>query len=166
MSNNNLTVATILKPQGIRGEVKVKVFTDNASDLKEFKKVLIDGVAYTPLSVRGFGDIAFITLKGIADRDHAEKLRGKDIEVAREEIPPLPEGRYYIADLIGCSVVTQEGENLGEIIEVTPASTDIYTISKNGKEITFVSADGVVSEVNIKDRKLIVNSKRFEEVSL
>ena len=69
-----LTVATILKPQGIRGEVKVKALTDTAEDLKAFKKLLIDGVEYPVLSVRAQGEFAFLGLKGIADRNAAELL--------------------------------------------------------------------------------------------
>lgn len=166
MNNNKLTVATILKPQGIKGELKVKVYTDCVDDLKKFKKVQIGGVEYSVLSVRGFGDVAFIALKGVPDRDAAEMFRGKDIEVDREQIPPLPEGRFYIADLIGCSVIAESGEVLGEVTEVTPANTDIYTIVKDGNEITFVSADGVVLGVDIKAKTITVNLKRFKEVSL
>ena len=81
-----LTVASILKPQGILGEIKVKALTDSSEDLKGFKKIFIDGVEYSVLSVRAQGDFAYLGLKGIADRNAAELLRGKDIEVFRAEI--------------------------------------------------------------------------------
>ena len=161
-----LTVATILKPQGIRGEVKVKALTDSADDLKALKKLIIDGVEYSVLSVRTSGEFAFFSLKGIADRNAAEVLRGKDIEVNRKDIPELPEGRYYIVDLIGCSVVTERGDILGEVTSVTPAKTDIYELQQGGKQITFVAADGVILDINIEERKITVNAKRFKEVSL
>ena len=166
MQNNLLTVATVLKPQGIRGEIKVKALTDAAEDLKALKKALIDGVEYSVLSARVQGEFAFFGLKGVADRNAAETLRGKDVEADRSDIPALPEGRYYIVDLIGCEVVTERGTYLGEVIEVTPAKTDIYTLSKDGKEITFAAADGVIEEVDIAAKKITVNSKRFKEVSL
>lgn len=161
-----LTVATILKPQGIRGEVKVKALTDSAEDLKAFKKVLIDGAEYSVLSVRALGEFAFLGLKGIADRNAAELLRGKDILVVRSEIPELPEGRYYIVDLIGCEVVNERGDFMGEVTDVTPAKTDVYTITKNGKEIVFAAAEGVITDVDTAGKKITVNSKRFKEVSL
>ena len=163
---NTLTVATILKPQGIRGEVKVKALTDSAEDLKAFKKLIIDGVEYPVISVRAQGEFAFLGLKGIADRNAAELLRGKDAEVPRSEVPELPEGRYYIVDLIGCDVVTERGDLLGTVIEVTPAKTDIYVIEKDGRQITFAAADGVISEVDVAAHKITVNGKRFKEVSL
>ncbi|MDE7264654.1 MAG: ribosome maturation factor RimM [Clostridia bacterium] len=161
-----LTVAVVLKPQGIRGEVKVKALTDSAEDLKAFKTVFIDGAEYPVLSVRAQGDIAYLTLKGIADRNTAELLRGKDIVINREDAPALPEGRYYIVDLIGCRVENERGDFLGEVISVTPARTDIYTLSKDGKEITFAAADGVISDIDVDGAKITVNGKRFKEVSL
>ena len=166
MPENRLTVATVLKPQGIRGEVKVRALTDSAEDLKAFKKVIIDGVEYSVLSVRTQGDFAFLGLKGIADRNTAELLRGKDIEILRSEAPALPEGRYYIVDLIGCAVETEKGAYLGEITAVTPARTDVYTLVNNGKEISFAGAEGVILSVDEANKKIVVNGKRFKEVSI
>ncbi|HBN12235.1 MAG TPA: 16S rRNA processing protein RimM [Clostridiales bacterium] len=164
--HDKLTVATVLKPQGIRGEVKVKALTDSAEDLKGLKKLFIDGVEYPVLSVRAQGDFAYMGLKGVADRNAAELLRGKDMLAERSEMPELPDGRYYIVDLIGCEVVTERGDFIGEVTEVTPAKTDIYTLDAGGKSITFVAADGVITEVDVAARKITVNEKRFREVSL
>lgn len=166
MQNEKLTVATVLKPQGIRGEVKVKPLTDCAADLKSFKKVLIDGVEYAVLSSRVQGEYAYLGLRGIADRNAAELLRGKDVEVFRADAPELPEGRFYIVDLIGCEVFTENGERLGEVTAVTPARTDIYTIFDGVKEISFAAAEGVISEIDTEAGKITVNGKRFKEVSV
>ena len=127
---------------------------------------MIGGVEYSVLSVRASGDFAFLGLKGIADRNAAELLRGKDIEVTRDDIPPLPEGRYYIADLIGCEVITEKSAVLGKVTSVTPARTDIYVIEREGKEITFAAADGVITDIDVEAGKIYVNAKRFKEVSL
>lgn len=161
-----LTIATVLKPQGIRGEIKVKALTDSAEDLKAFKTVLLDGAEYSVLSVRAQGDIAYLTLKGVADRNAAELLRGKDITVNREDAPELPEGRYYIVDLIGCRVENENGTYLGEVTGVTPAKTDVYTLSKDGREIVFAAADGVIKDIDVDGGKITVNGKRFKEVSI
>lgn len=166
MEKDRITVAIVLKPQGIRGEVKVKAMTDSAEDLTAFKSVLIDGEEYSVLSARTQGEFAYLGLKGIADRNAAELLRGKDVEVAREDMPDLPEGRYYIADLIGCSVINERGDVLGAVASVTPARTDIFTLVRDGREIMFPAADGVITEVDAAAKKIIVNNKRFREVSL
>ena len=162
MSNEKITVATVLKPQGIRGEIKVKVLCDDAEVLKSFKSVLIDGEEIPVLAVRAQGDTAYIMLKGVADRNAAELLRGKNLLVARENMPKLPEGRYYIADLTGCRVVTSAGEVLGEVTDVTPARTDIYTIKTASGETSFAAAEGVIEEVDVPARIITVNKKRFK----
>ena len=163
---DTLTVATIVKPQGIRGEVKVKVFLDDAEALKGIKQVYISGERYAVLNVRGAGDIAYVALRGVADRNAAEELRGKDIEALREDCPPLPEGRYYIGDLTGCKVVTASGEEIGEVTSVTPARTDIFTLETPKGEVSFAAAEGVILEVDIDEKILTVDKKRYKEVSI
>ena len=140
--------------------------TDSADDLKNLKKIFIDGEQYSVLSVRAAGVFAYLTLRGIADRNAAELLRGKEMQALRSDLPQLPDGRYYIADLTGCTVVNERGDRLGEVIYVTPAKTDVYTLLSNGKEINFAAADGVITEVDVAAKKITVNGKRFREVSL
>ncbi|MDE6585270.1 MAG: ribosome maturation factor RimM [Clostridia bacterium] len=164
--DDKLTVATILKPQGIRGEVKVKVLCDGAEDLLDLKRVYIDGTEYAVMNVRGQGDFAFIALRGVFDRNAAELLRGKDIEALRGDMPELPDGTYYIADLTGCEVVTQTGEHIGEVTSVTPARTDIYTLSTPKGEVSFAAAVGVIESVEVEAKRIVVNKKRFKEVSV
>lgn len=161
-----LTVGAILKPQGIRGEVKVVPYTDSAENLKEVKRYFIDEKEYSVLNVRVSGGYAYITFRGVADRNAAENLRGKNLQAERADVPTPPEGRYYIADLLGLTVCTEKGVNLGEIISVTPAHTDIYTLLRDGKEVSFPAADGVISNVDIHGGKIVVNYKRFKEVSV
>ena len=167
MKNDRITVAIVLKPQGIRGEIKVKAMTDSARDLTAFKSVFIDGADYSVLSVRTQGEFAYLSLKGIADRNGAELLRGKEVEVERTALPELPDGRYYIADLIGCSVVNERGDVLGVVEDVTPAKTDIFTLKRDDKKtVMFPAADGVILHVDEANKKITVNAKRFKEVSI
>lgn len=161
-----ISIGSVLKPQGIRGEVKVKVFLDSAEELKSFKRVLIGGEEYAVMSVRAQGEFAYTVLRGIADRNAAELLRGKEIEVFRSELPKPPDGRYYIADLTGCEVVTASGEQIGTVASVTPAKTDVYTLETPKGEVSFAAADGVIESVDVANKRITVNKKRFKEVSL
>lgn len=161
-----LTVATILKPQGIRGELKVKVYLDSAEELKSITQVYISGERYAVLNVRGSGDFAYVSLRGVADRNAAELLRGKDMEALREDCPPLPEGKYYIGDLEGCRVLTRTGEEIGVVISVTNARTDIFTLSTPKGEVSFAAADGVITDVDIQNKTITVDKKRYKEVSV
>jgi len=161
-----ISIGAVLKPQGIRGELKIKVYLDDAEDLKKFGRVLIDNAEYPLLSVRACGEFAYVVLRGVADRNTAELLRGKELEVFRGDMPALPEGRYYIADLTGCQVVTSAGEVIGEVVSVTPARTDIYVLKTPKGELSFAAADGVIESVDIGSKKITVNKKRFKEVSV
>lgn len=161
-----LSIGAVLKPQGIRGEIKIKVFLDSAEDFKDFKRVFIDGAEYALLSVRAQGEFAYVALRGVADRNAAEPLRGKEIEVFRNDMPELPEGRYYIADLTGCEVVTSSGEKIGDVVAVTPARTDVYTLETAKGELSFAAAEGVIESVDTANKKIVVNKKRFKEVSV
>ena len=161
-----LTIATVLKPQGIRGEVKVKVHLDSAEDMKNIKQVYISGEKYAVLSVRASGEFAYVALRGVADRNAAELLRGKEVDALREDCPPLPEGRYYIGDLTGCKVVYSSGEEVGEVTSVTPARTDIFTIETLKGEVSFAAAEGVITDVDLEKKLITVDKKRFKEVSV
>lgn len=160
-----LNIATVLKPQGIRGEIKVMALTDSADDLASFSRVFIDGTEYKLLNARPHGDCAYLTLRGVADRNAAELLRGKQVYALREDAPALPEGRYYLVDVLGCEVVDGDGEFLGKITEITPARTDIYTLEKDGEQSTFVAADGVILSIDVENGRMVVNRERWGEVA-
>ena len=166
--NDFLTVATIVKPQGIRGEVKVITLTDTPADLKAFTRIYVGGNEHKLLKVRPqAGNCAFLTISGIADRNAAELLRGKEITVLRGDAPALPDGTYYIADLIGCDVVTDAGEAVGKVVGVTPARTDIYEVQKSdGKSLSFPAVGGLILDVNTVERLITVNAARLAEVAL
>ena len=149
-----LIIGEVLKPQGIRGELKIKTYTDEPDDVKSFGQVYIEGKPYKILSFRVGGDgFAYLGLRGVPDRNAAELLRGKKLEGDREDAPELEEGRYYIADILGLSVET-------------PLSSEVYTIEREGKEILFPAVKGVVKQVDLKNGRIIVDKKRFDEVAV
>ena len=159
-----IVIGEILKPQGVRGEVKVKPLLDDAANMRHFKKVYIGGKEYKVLSCRADAQAAYLALSGVADRDAAELLRGKQIEALRADAPALEEGRYYIVDIVGCDVIADSGERLGQIADVIPAHTDIYVLHNGEKEGMFPAADGVILEVDTESKIITVDKKRFFEV--
>ncbi len=163
---NELEVGVVLKPQGIRGEIKVKAFTDSAEDFLSLTRVFLDGIPYKILSARAAADCAYLSLRGVPDRNAAELLRGKKVTVPRDEAPELPAGSYYIADLIGCTLETEEGETLGTLTSVTPAATDIYTVLMGEREVLFPAAKGVICSVEPQNMRIVVNKTRFYEVAV
>ena len=164
---SRLVIAAVLKPQGIRGEIKVKTFTDTPENVKAFKTVYIDGNPYKILSFRvGSDGAAYLGLRGIPDRNAAELLRGKTIEGERDDGPVLDEGQYYIVDILGLLCETEEGETLGTVTDISNFSSDIYTIEKAGKSILFPAVKGVVKKVDLDAKKLIIDKKVFDEIAV
>ena len=163
---DTLTVGVVLKPQGIRGELKVKPYTDTAEDFAAFRRVFLDGEEYKVLSVRTGGGAVFLGLRGVADRNAAELLRGREVVIPRSEAPEPEEGRYYVADLLGCDIVTEGGKVLGKLKDVRQASTDVYTLFDGSRDILFPVADGVVVAVDVENGTITVNEKRFYEVAV
>lgn len=161
-----LTIGEVLKPQGIRGEIKVKPFTDSPEDFRKLRRVFLGGVEYKILSVRTDGSAVYLGLRGIADRNAAEPLRGKEVVIPRAEAPEPPAGRYYIADLLGSEVVTEEGAPLGVLSNIRTAATDVYTLTQGEKEILFPAVDDLIVEIDVQNKKITVNEKRFYEVAV
>lgn len=163
---NELIVGEILKPQGIRGELKVRPFTDSADDFRKFKRVFLDGTEYKVLSVRTHDGAVLLGLRGVPDRNAAELLRGKKIVLLREDAPNPPDGTYYIVDLIGSEVVSEEGELLGTLVDIRQAATDVYTLKVGEKEVLFPAAKGVITAVSVEEKKITVDKKRYLEVAV
>ena len=162
----DLVIGKIVKPQGIRGEVKVYPYTDDAEVFAEIPRVFIDGEEYKILHAR-FGDgMAYLSLRGVPDRNAAELLRDKELTIPRDEAPMPEEGSYYIADLLGSEIVTDTGMVLGKLKEIRQAATDIYTLETEHGEVLFPTATGVVLAVDVENKKITVSEKRFKEVAV
>ncbi|MGN1062372.1 MAG: ribosome maturation factor RimM [Candidatus Scatosoma sp.] len=162
-----LVVGEVLKPQGIRGEIKIKTFTDEHTAIKEIRRVFIGGTEYKVLSFRkGEAGIAYLGLRGVPDRNAAELLRGKSVEAERADVPPLEEGTYYIVDLLGCEVYTDAGEKLGVLKDVASLSSDIYTVKDGEKELRFPAVRGVVKSVDTAAKKIVLDAAVLSEIGV
>ena len=162
-----LLIGEVLKPQGIRGELKVKTFTDTPYEVKKFGTVYIDDTPYKILSFRvGPDGAAYLGLRGIPDRNAAELFRGKKLEGDREDAPELEEGRFYIVDVIGLSCESEKGEVLGVVTDIVNLASDVYTIEKDGKKILFPVVKGVIKDIDLVNKKVIVDKAIFDEIAV
>jgi 16S rRNA processing protein RimM len=161
-----LLIANVLKPQGIRGEIKLKYFTDTPQDIKNFPQVIIDGKSYKVLSFRTDGEAVYLGLYGVADRNLAEALRGKDVFVDRKDVPMPKDGTYYIVDLLGCKVITEQGKELGVLTKIVPAATDVYTITQGEQEILFPAVGDLFVQISPETGTIVVNEERFLQVAV
>ena len=152
--DNPVTLAAIAGAHGVRGEVRLKLFGEGAEALRAFSVFDAGGRKLTLTSVRPANQGAVATFAEVADRSAAEALRGTVLTVPRSELPPLGEGEYYHADLLGLAALSDAGEPLGIVIAVENfGAGDVLEIERpNGKRfmvpmtaqaVPAWSADGV-----------------------
>ena len=164
-------IAQVLKPQGIKGEIKLKPFVD---DIERFRKLphiyLKRGGDYEKrqvLSGRTYKQFAYVLIEGCEDRNTAETLRGQFLYLDREHAAPLPEGAHYIADLLGLRVETESGQVLGQLEEIfNTGSVDIYSVTGGEKNFLFPNAPGVILSRSPEEGRIVVAEERLREVRL
>lgn len=159
-----LTVATVIKPQGIKGELKVYPLVDDENSLKKLKSVIISGVTYNSVSWRICAGGCFLTIADINDRNKAELLRGAEVTVMRKDLP-IADDRMYITDIIGLTVKTDDGKEIGVLTDVLKAHTDVFVLKTKKGELMFPSVKGVIKDVDFTNGVITLYAERFAEVS-
>ena len=143
--NDILRVGAVIKPHGIRGEIKVWPTTDDPRRFDELDDVILK----TPSAertvsveeVKYFKNIVILKLEGVDTVEAAESMRGADLYVTRDQAAPLADGEYYIGDIIGMDVVTDQGEKLGVIRQVIDtAANDVYAVAREGRKDLLIPA--------------------------
>lgn len=163
--SEQILIGQISKPQGIKGELKLKLFTDDITRFMELKEIIIDNEKQEILGKRAIAGDVYIYLKGVYDRNKAETLRNKEIYVLKEWLPKLDEDNYYIYEIIGCDVVTENGTKQGTVKDILQyGSADVYVLKTENKDRMFPFLDKVVKEVDIENKKIIVYEDKFNEV--
>lgn len=155
-----LAVGRVLRPHGVRGEVRVELLTAHPEHLAELETLYV-GDSYEPhkvLSVRRHQDLALVVLQGYEDRNAADALRGRLLYVALEDAIPLDDNEYYEHQLEGLTVVTDEGEHLGEIAEVftAPDANDVFIVHGPLGEILIPVIEDVIVDCDLDAGQVIV----------
>ena len=152
-----LQVGVITSTHGIKGEVKVFPTTDDPTRYSYLKDVILDtGKEKIDLKVSGvnyFKQYVIVKFKGINDINDIEKYKGSTLWVTRENAVPLEENEYFIADLIGLKVVTDEGEEFGELTDVMQTgANDVYVVEtyKDKQEVLLPVIDECVLDVDLE----------------
>jgi 16S rRNA processing protein RimM len=113
-----IALAAVAGAHGVRGELRLKLFSASLDSVAAHGKVFVGGVERRLISVRAAGKMAVARFEGVDDRSGAEALRGSLVEVDRSALPPLQEGEYYHADLIGLPAVDARGNVVGTVVGV------------------------------------------------
>lgn len=158
-----LRVGVISSTHGVRGEVKVFPTTDDPARFRDLKNVTLDtGRGYLELeiaNVKFFKNMVILKFKGYDNINDIECYKGRDLLIHRDQAVPLEEGEYFIADLIGLKVATDEGEMLGTLKDVLKTgANDVYVVeTKQGKEILIPVIPQCILEVNLEEGQVKVH---------
>ena len=156
-------IGQIVNTSGLNGVIKVKPFTDDITKFSNFKMIYIsiknDLKEFEIEHVRFSKNMVFLKLKGIDTIEQAENYRNLYLKIKRNKEEKLEKDFYYVVDIIGCKAITDEGKELGSIVDVfSTGSNDIYVVKDElGKQILLPAIKDVIKNVDIKNKVITVH---------
>lgn len=155
-----LETGKIVGTHGVKGMVRVQPWSDSGDFLTQFKYFYLDSNGENRLkaeTVRPHGNVVLISFKGVDSIESAESLRGKVLYLDRKDVK-LPDGRYFIDDLVGCTVTDADsGEILGTLTDVSQTgANDVWHIKNNGKEYLVPAIDEVIVSVDTANSAVVI----------
>ncbi|MGD7008435.1 ribosome maturation factor RimM [Metabacillus sp. 84] len=165
MEEKWFNVGKIVNTHGIRGEVRVVSVTDFADErYKPGKKIFIFGEKNPkPLEVeieshRKHKSFDLLTFKGYPNINDVEPLKGMAIRIPESELSELDENEFYFHEIIGCTVYTDEGKEIGTVREIlTPGANDVWVIKRpRRKDVLIPYIQEIVKEINPSEKRIII----------
>jgi len=165
-----LLLGTIVKPQGLRGEVKLRHETDDPARFDGLAKVYVRrGEAYAPigvLSARVSGGDVYLTLEGVNDRDAAEALRGQAVYIDRAHARTLNTNEVFIADLLGVKAIDAGGNDVGTVTDVLQnGAADVLVFSTPRGTMMAPFLKRLVRELDVKAGRMVLDAEALAEVA-
>ncbi|MFU2362456.1 MAG: ribosome maturation factor RimM, partial [Clostridiales bacterium] len=163
MKQEYFEIGQIVNHFGIKGMVKVNPFTDDISQFEKLKSILLvkDGkLSEVEIEETKYSkNQVLLKLKGIDTVEEAEKYRGCYLKIARSNSKKLPKDTYFIADLLGLTVYTDENILLGKVEDIyNSGANDIYVIkSEDGKQILLPGTKEVIKQIDLEQERITVH---------
>jgi len=158
-----VTIGKVVRVHGVRGEVKVRSYSDVPRRFEELKLVTVAGPAEGPclLTVRDSRKAAdgyLLAFEGIGSPEAAASLVGSLLQIPQERLAPLPDGRYYECDLQGMEVWTDDGTALGVIVDVLTTKSNAIFVVRGSRDVEHLipGAKEIIREVDVAGRRMIV----------
>ena len=170
--NEYLAIGEVLKPQGVRGEVKIRPITCDLMRFDDLEEIYLQkNNAWEKHAVhvtRIEDDAVYLTFAGISDRNGAETLRGQMLYVDRAHAVELEEDENFIVDLIGLKGIDDEGNEYGKIIDVMqPGANDVYVFRDDRRREMLVPAlKSVILKVDLQEGTMLMSAARLREVAV
>ena len=165
-------IGLFLRPHGVRGELKLLPLTDDVKRFKKLSEAYIEAAegCYRAAKVLGAklgaeGSV-IVQLDGVNTIEEAERYRNKYLCVDRDHAVKLPEGSYFVRDIIGCRVVSSSGEDLGVVEDVyETTANDVYVV-RGEKKLSVPALNKLLDSVDVENRLIVFNAEVLSEVGL
>jgi 16S rRNA processing protein RimM len=159
LAEPTVVVGKVTRTHGVRGEVSVLVLSEVPERFEPGSVLRLedDGRELRIESSRTDRGRLLVTFQGVADRDEAEKLRGRFLAVLESKLPELPAGSWWPHQLEGCEVVTESGRSLGTLAEVVANPANDLWVARDGDRETLVPAlRDVIVDVDVRSKRVVV----------
>ena len=155
---NSVKLGKITAPVGIKGEVRVYPYTDEPTRFSSIKKLDADGASFNIEQVRYAKNMVILKLAGIDTRNDAEQMRGKEVSIKKEMLWDIPDDTFFIKDLLGCTVVSEENSYIGILNDVIQnKAQDLYEIKKeDGHTFLLPAVKEFVLHVDTQSKRIKV----------
>ena len=156
-------IGQIVNTSGLKGEIKIKPFTDDIKKFNNLKTIYVsmkkELKEFEIQHVRFSKNMVFLKLKGIDTIEEAEDYRNLYLKIKRDKDEKLEEDVYYVVDLIGCTVYTDDNQELGKVDDVfSTGSNDVYVVKDElGKQVLLPAIKDVIKNVDIANKTIIVH---------
>ena len=169
--NEYLLIGEVLRPQGVRGEAKIRPYAANPEDFRRWTTLFLQsGTDYAPIacaSSRVHDGFVYATLGDCANPDDVEKLRGRRLFIDRAHANALEEDEVYICDLIGCEAVDETGAVVGTLTDVLQhGPVDVYVFRTPRGTLMAPALKAVFPRVDVAARRMDVCAERLQEVAV
>lgn len=165
-------IGLILRPHGVHGEVKLLPLTEDPSRFKKLKDAFIEVAegryeAVIVLSAKANAENSAIAkIEGVDSVEQAEALRNKYLCVDRAHAVKLPEGTYFVRDIIGCRVVSSDGEELGRVEDVYETNANDVYVVRGKQKLSVPALKKLLDNVDVENKLIVFNAEVLSEVGL
>lgn len=160
----NISILKILKPQGLKGELKCLPLTENTDIFSTLKTVNCEGKEINIISSVYRLGFVYIKIENVNSIEDAEKYRGKEIEITKEQYGALNDNTYFIDELIGLTVYDENDTEIGEVLGVENyGATDILEIKDKWRTYLVPFIEKVFVRIDIDNKKVVINRAMYEE---
>ena len=166
-----LLIGEITKPQGVRGELKLRPITCDPGRFEGLTTAYVkDGDGYKPVSIavrKADADAVYLRMEGVETRNDAELMRGTALYIDRAHAVELDEDSTFLCDLVGLRGVLSDGGEIGRLAEVMqPGGNDVYVFKGTKGEVLVPALKSVVLKVDLDEGVMLLDSARMAEVAV